>query len=151
MSEVVTISAGVTATIYGSFAEATSYLGASGSEAAQAWRDLADDADRKRKLVDATRALNRLAYTEDYDTFAERDVLDLGTGDGDAAFPFRAGCYELAALAAADPSVLTVEDQGSNIASVSAGGASVTYFAPKSAAKGTASILPPVVMALIGS
>ena len=151
MSEVLTISAGVTATTYGSFAGATNYLGASGSEAAQAWRDLADDASRKRKLVDATRALNKFAYTEDYDTFAERDVLDLGTGDDDTAFPFRAACYELAALATVDASILTVEDQGSNIQSVSAGGASVTYFSPKSAARGTASILPSVVMDLIGS
>jgi hypothetical protein len=150
MSEVVTVSAGVTGTIYGSFAGATAYLGGSGSAAAVAYRGLTDDAERKRKLIDATRFLNRIGYTTDYALFATRDALDLGTGDADAAFPFRAACYELAALAAVNADVLVVEDQGSNIQSVSAGGASVTYFAPTSAAQGTASVLPAVVTALIG-
>lgn len=149
MSEPLTIGTG-TATIYGSFAGATAYFDTSGSEAAAAFQGLADDTARKKKLVDATRYLNKIGYTTDYLTFAARDALDLGTGDADAAFPFRAACYELAALAAADASVLTVEDQGSNIRAVSAGGASVEYFAPTSAARGTASALPPVIMALIG-
>lgn len=150
MSEVLTISAGVTATTYGSFAEATNYLGASGSEAAVAYRALSDDADRKRKLIDATRYLNKLGYTEDYQTFAARDALDLGTSDGDTAFPFRAACYELAALATADPDVLLVDDQGSNIQSLNAGSAGITFFSPTSAAQGTAPSLPPTIAALIG-
>lgn len=150
MSEVLVITTGGSGTTYGSFAGATEYLGASGSDAAVAFRDLASDDERKRRLIDAARYLNKLAYTTDYTTFAARDVLDLGTGDADAAFPFRAACYELAALAAADPNVLTVEDQGSNIQSVSASGASVTYFAQTSARRGTAPLMPPVVMAHVG-
>ncbi len=150
MSELLNITGGATGTTYGSFAGANGYLGASGSEAAVAFRGLADDDERKRKLIDATRYLNRLAYTADYATFAVRDALDLGTGDGDAAFPFRAACYELAGLAAADPDVLVVDDQGSNIQSLSAGTASVTFFSPTSAAQGTASSLPSAVLALIG-
>lgn len=153
MSEVLTITGGATGTTYGSFAGATSYMGASGSDAAVAYRGLASDDERKRKLVDATRYLNRLGYVTtptDYTTFAARDALDLGTGDADAAFPFRAACYELAGLAAADPDVLVVDDQGSNVRSVGAGSARVEFFNPTSSALGTASMLPSTVMALIG-
>jgi hypothetical protein len=151
MSEVLTVSAGVTGTTYGTFAGATNYLGASGSESAVAYRGLTDDADRKRKLIDATRYLNRLGWITAYATFAARDALDLGTGDGDTAFPFRAACYELAALAVADADVLVVDDQGSNVRAVGAGSARVEFFSPTSAARGTAPLLPSTVLALIGS
>lgn len=150
MSEVETITGGATGTIYGTFAGATNYHGASGSDAAVAYRGLANDDERKRKLIDSTRYLNRFGYATGYTTFALRDVVDLGTGDGDAAFPFRAACYELAGLAAVDSNVLAAADQGSNIKAVSASGASVEYFSPTSVAQGTASLLPPTVLALIG-
>ena len=151
MSSTVTIGSG-TATIYGTLAAAIAYLDVSSSEAAAAFRALAATPDeQKRKLVDATRYLNSLGYVTGYTTFAARDALDLGTGDADAAFPFRAACYELAALAVLDPDVLVVEDQGSNIARVYAGGAGVDYFSQTSAQQGTAPVMPAVVMALIGS
>lgn len=148
MSEPITIGTG-TITIYGTFAGAVAYHDLSGSEASDAFGNLADDDARKKKLVDATRFLNSLAYDDDYTTFAARDALDLGTGDGDEAFPFRKACYLLAGLAAADPDVLVVDDQGSNIARVYAGGAGVDFFNPTSAKSGTATVLPGPVLALI--
>lgn len=149
MSEAITVGTG-TVTIYGTFAGATAHFDTSGSEAAEAWTGLADDNARKKKLIDATRFLNRLGYTDDYVTFAARDALDLGTGDSDEAFPFRIACYELAGLAAADPDVLVVDDQGSNVRAVGAGSARVEFFSPTSAQRGTASVLPSTVQALIG-
>ena len=149
MSEVLAIGTG-TATTYGSFVGATAFFDTSDSSAAVAWRALTDDEARKRKLADATRTLNGLGYADGYTTFALRDALDLGTGDDDAAFPFRAACYVLAGLAGADREVLETDDTGSNVRAVGAGSARVEFFSPTSAARGTASILPPVVMALIG-
>jgi hypothetical protein len=149
MSEVVTIGTG-SATIHGSFAGALAYHDTSGSESSVAFRAIEEPDDQKRKLVDATRYLNRLGYIEAYQTFAARDALDLGTGDGDAAFPFRAAAYVLAALAEDDPDVLTADDQGSNVRSVAAGSARVEMFSQTSAQRGTASVLPSTVQALIG-
>jgi hypothetical protein len=149
MSEVLNIGSGI-ATIYGTFAGATAYFDTSDSAAAVAWKALATDDDRKKKLADATRFLNRLGYVTDYQTFAARDALDLGTDDADAAFPFRAACYELAGLAADDRDVLTADDQGSNVRAVGAGSARVEFFSPTSAQRGTASVLPSTVEALIG-
>lgn len=150
MSATITIGTG-TALIYGSYAGAVAYFDVSGSEAATAFADLANDNARKKKLVDATRYLNKLAWLDAYATFAARDALDLGTGDADVAFPFRAAAYELAALAALDPDVLTVDDQGSNVARVYAGGAGVDFFSQTSSQRGTAPALPGVLMPLIGA
>jgi hypothetical protein len=59
--------------------------------------------------------------------------------------------YELAVLINADPSIVSTADQGSNIQSVGGGGApTVSYFAPTSAAKGTASRYPYMILQLVG-
>lgn len=136
-------------TTYGSLAAALVYLDGQYGDAYTAWLALVT-ATQKRTLIAATRYLNALIWIEDYTTFAERDAYDLGTGDGDAAFPFRAATYELAVLAAVDPDVLTVDDQGSNIQAVGAGGAYVNFFKGTSASDGSAYPLPPILMALIG-
>lgn len=115
MSEPITLTT-ATATIYGTLAGARAYLGAERSE----W-DLASDGaittDMKRALVKAMRFLDRLAWADDYDTFAERDAV---TAIVNAS-------YELGALAYNDETIL--EDAGSAeaVTSVSAGGDSVTY------------------------
>ena len=151
MSEVLVLTTGSTGTTHGTFAGATTYADVSGADWAVAFRGLASDDERKRKLIDATRYLNTLGYIDGYTDFATRDALDLGTGDGDAAFPFRAAAYRLAGLAAADADVLEVEDQGSNVRAVGAGSARVEFFNPTSAAAGTAPVLPSSVLALIGA
>lgn len=58
--------------------------------------------------------------------------------------------YELAVAILADPEILGRPDQGNNIRSASGGGGSVSYWAPVSAATGTASRLPYVVAQLVG-
>lgn len=148
MSETLTFANTAQARIYGTRAGCLGYLGAETDE----WNGVAADETLWRLLVRASRYLDLLQWTEDYATFAARDALDLANGAlDDAAFPFRAACYELARLALEDDSVLSAVDQGSNIQSVGAGGASVTYFSQTSAQHGTAPILPPVLLKLIGS
>lgn len=150
MSEELTFSTGVTATIYGSLDGAAAYLGAQ----YDGWDAVNDDAEPDkalwRLLVRATRLLDRLTWVEAADTFDERDAIDLGTGDGDAAFPFRAACYELANIGLSSPKVFSAVDQGSNIQSATSPGGGVTYFSPTSAALGSALPLPKVIMDLIG-
>jgi len=140
MSEVLTIGGAYNATTYGTFADATAYMQTQFGDAYTTWLALAAD-DQKRTLVAATRYLDRQAWNEDADTFAERDAI--------AAFA--TATYELAALAADDPAILTTLDQGSNIQSVGAGGAQVTYFSPTSSKRGSAPVLPPILMNLLGS
>lgn len=113
MSATITLTT-ATATIYGTLAGARSYLGAERAE----W-DLASDGalsvDQKRALVKAMRFLGRLAWSDAYDTFAERDAV---TAIVNAS-------YELAALVYDDETALDTEADG--VTSVSAGGDSVTY------------------------
>lgn len=147
MSEALTFANTSQARIYGSLAGALTYLGSESTD----WDDVETDETLQRLLVRAGRYLDHLPWTEDYATFDARDALDLDDGSvGDAAFPFRAASYELARLARADESILTVADQSTNIQSLGAGGASVTYFSPTSIERGTATLLPPVLMKLIG-
>ncbi len=147
MSETLTFDNGAQARIYGSLTGALGYLGGE----TDAWDDLATDEALQRLIVRASRYLDRLPWNEDYATFAARDALDLADGSvGDAAFPFRAACYELARLALDDEDVLAAADQGSNIQSVGAGGAQVTFFSPTSADRGTAPVLPVTVSKLVG-
>lgn len=135
MSEVLVTPAG---TIYGTYAAAVIYIDGQFGDAYRAWEAL-DVADRKRALLGATRYLDRQVWGDDYDTFAARDAIEA----------FQLACYELAALAAEDASVLGATDQSSNISSVGAGGASVTYFNPTSVESGSASKLPPILMQLL--
>ena len=148
MSETITFDNGAQARIYGSLAGALSYLGAETTD----WDDVATDENLQRLLVRATRFLDRLPWSEDYDTFAERDALDLDAGgDGDADFPFRAASYELARLAFVDDSVLGATATDSDVASMAAGGASITFRERSRTGEEYADTIPPSVLALIGS
>jgi hypothetical protein len=142
MSQLLTFDSTATATIYGSLAGALGYL----SSRYDGWDSVATDEALWKLLVRATSLVDRLSWVAAADTFAERDAIDLGTGSGDAAFPFRAAVYEWARLARTNPALLSLE-QGSNVASISDGGASVSYFGPSSA---KALPMPRDVMDLIG-
>jgi acyl CoA:acetate/3-ketoacid CoA transferase alpha subunit len=140
MSEVVTIGGLYSATIYGTVAAATNRMQTQYGERYTAFLALAAD-DQKRALVAAAAYIDRQSWIAAYDTFAERDAL--------AAF--QAASYELAALIVEDESIVTVTDQGANVERVEASGAGVTFFNPTSPATGTATPLPPILMALIGA
>lgn len=115
MSELITLTT-ATATIYGTLAGARAYLGAERSE----W-DLASDGaittDMKRALVKAMRFLDRLAWADAYDTFAERDAVT----------NIVYASYELAALVYDDDTALEDASGAPEVTSISAGGDSVTY------------------------
>jgi hypothetical protein len=145
VSALLTFANTATATIYGSLSGSLAYLGARTTS----WDAVTSDESLWRLLVQATDLINAQSWASAYDTFAERDALDLGTGGGDAAFPFRAAAYLLADISRTDPTVLAGSPD-SNVSSISDGSASVSYFSPKSIARGTATIFPKRVMDLIG-
>lgn len=139
MSEVVTLTTGETATIYGTIAAAKTYIATKYGPQYDAWRALnANDDDRKRTLASATALIDQQAWLTAYNTLGLRDVV--------AAFP--TASYELAVMVLADPSIVTLADQGSNIQSVAASGASVSYFNPTTK---FAAPLPPILMRLLGN
>lgn len=137
MSEV-TLTTSETGTIYGDLAAAKAYIATKYGETYAAWRALAgDDDDRKRTLATAAALLDAQVWQDDYDTFAERDAVTA----------FRNASYELAVAILADSSLVQAADQGSNIKSVAAGGASVEYF---NSTTQNAAPLPAVAMRLVG-
>lgn len=144
MSETITFGNGAQARIYGSRAGALSYLGSETNE----WDAVTTDESLQRLLVRATRYLDRLPWNSDYATFAARDALDLNDGSGgDAEFPFRAACYTLARLALSDESVLPATS-ADDVASMSAGGASITF---RDRAVSGEPLLPDAVLVLVGA
>ncbi len=146
MSETVTVASGITGTIYGTFAGALAYLGGSFGDAYTAWLALST-ADQKRTLIAAARYLDRQSWIDDVDTLALRDAYVL---DDATTYPFQLASYELAAAVADDADVLVAPDTGTNVARVFAGGAGVDFANPTSVRGGTASVLPPILQALIG-
>ncbi len=138
MSEILT--GNPAGTIYGTYADAVIYVDAKYGATYRAWEALVA-ADRKRAQLSAAAFLDRQVWTDDYDTFAERDALEA----------FQLASYELAVLIVDDPDVVAVADQGTNIQSVGAGSATVTYFNPTSARAGSAPKLPPILMDLVGA
>lgn len=144
MSSVITLSTGAEETIHGTFAAAKLYVDMMFGESADTWRDLAASGsltadDRKMQtLAAAVRFLNAQTWGADAETFVLRDAI--------AAFA--TAQYELAVLIANDASVIANADQGSNIASLGAGSARISFFNPstKNAPK-----LPPSVQRLVGS
>lgn len=136
MSEVITLTGGATETIHGTYTASITYIAMLYGDAPDAWSALSVD-NRKRTLATAVRYLNAQTWATACDTFAERDAIPA----------FASAQYELAVLIAADPGVVATADQGSNIASLGAGSASVTYFSPTTK---NAATLPPVVQRLVG-
>lgn len=136
MSEVITLTTGQTETIHGTFAAWTSYVTMQYGSTYTAALALSAD-NQKKCLASAVRYFNAQTWGEDADTFAERDAITA----------FASAQYEMAVLIAADPTVVSQLDTGSNIASVGAGGASVSYFAPTTGEYE----LPAVVQRLVGS
>lgn len=133
------LSGDVVGTIYGTVLAAEAYIGSRLGDQYAAWLALGEN-DRNRALVSAASFLDAQEWVADFDTFAERD----------ASTAFVNASYELAALVAADPDVVAVADQGNNIQSLGAGGATISYFNPTSTRGGTAPRLPPILMRLIG-
>jgi len=101
-----------------------------------AWLDL-EDVDKSRTLTSANDIISRLPFADGVDPLTTPDIIAAG--------------FELAVQINADPDLPNKIDQGTNISSVQGGGGvGVSYFAPTSAASGTATVLPVVVQRLVG-
>lgn len=144
--------------VYGGLTAATTYLTAAFGPAYTAWLALGAD-DKSKTLVTATRYLDEQAWSGEATGTVPPDPTTLEwprsgiTDVSELAVPPEVvqAAFELAVLIAADPTLPTKTDQGSNISSVGAGGGvSVSFFSSTSAARGTAPLLPPIVQRLVG-
>lgn len=144
MSELITIGAG-SETVHGSLAAAQAYVDTMLGDRYETWAALAstDLNKQKKSLVNAVRYLNSLVWQADYDTFAKREAFLDAAGKS----IFHNAQYELAVLIVEDSEVTDVVNQGSNIQSLGAGSASVSFFNPDTK---EADPLPPVLMRLVG-
>jgi hypothetical protein len=142
--------------------EADAYLKAGVGAGGDAWRALItaeDDDGRARLLVSATRLLARQRWqgTKTVSTQATAFPRDSVTGpdgeaveDGTTPQALIDAEYELAGLLAADASIATAANSGSNIASLTAGPVAVTYFQPTISVAAGATKMPAVIMDLVG-
>lgn len=146
MSETVTIGGSYTATIYGTFAGAINHLQTKFGDRYKAFLAVPPD-DQKRALVSSAALLDRQGWLDAYNTFALRDAFLAP----DTRPVFQLASYELAALIVEDDSITNATDQGSNVQSLQASGAGLTFFNPTSAKQGSAPRLPPILMDLVGS
>lgn len=115
--------------------DATTYIADRFGPNYRSWEVLEDD-DKSRTLTSASDIITRLPFADGVDPTTTQDIINAG--------------FELAVQIAADPDLPNKIDQGSNISSVQGGGGvGVSYFAPTSAALGTATLLPVVVQRLL--
>lgn len=139
MSEDVVLTSGSSAKIYGTYDDAVEHIDMGAGDQYEAFR-LADADGRKRALTTAARYIDRRIWVEAANTFEKRDAI--------AAFV--EASYELAAIAAEDPGVLAVTNNGSNIKTAYSSGSGVEYWAPTNTKDGSAPLLPDLVEQLIG-
>ena len=135
---------GASYAVYGDLPSAKVYLAGAIGPGPDAWNALvaaSNDTVCSQLLVAAYRYLERQAWNP-------TTAPDTPTRSGILAF--QQAEYELAAIFAADTSVNSATDQGSNVMTLRAGPVMVEYFRPTSAAAGTATKLPQVLMDLIG-
>lgn len=148
MSEVITLTTGESETMHGTFAAGTQYLNMMLGDQYAAFQALTTDDARKKCFATAVRYLNRFSWNPaTAGTFAARDAIT----DVEGKSPFAMTNYELAAIAASDPSVLATTETGNNVKAAGAGSARVEFFARTSVAAGTSAPLPDVAMQLVGS
>lgn len=141
--------------IHGTLGGAQQYLEASIGSHADAWRALVaagNDDQQGRLLVAATRVLYTLNWqgtptVANQKTAFPRDGVE-DVADGTTPDDVVSAEYELAALAAANPSVLSAMSTGSNVKKMTAGPVDIEYFRPTDVLE-TALPLPKAVYDLI--
>ena len=163
-----TLTTGESCEVYGGLTAANAYLAFAVSAASTAWAALAGTPDKQKACLGAaTRMLDGLGWqgtpTGSVDTsppvtttlaWPRANVTDeFGNAVSSTAVPTGIvnGCFELAALIAANPTVQDQLDAGSNVASIGGGGApEIRFFRPTSVQDGNAPVLPLVVLRLVG-
>lgn len=148
--------------VYGGVDACLEYLRYSDTDGAVAF--VALDADgQKRKIAQATRYLDSLSWqgvptglaggtptTLQFPRTGLTDAQGAALDATDVPALFVEAVFEMTALIAADPSVTQNADTGSNVSSMGAGPASLSFFRPSSVADGNATVLPTAVDRLVG-
>jgi hypothetical protein len=152
MESITVTGSGAAVPIYGTLADAQSYANDTFGPTYTKWRLTSAGGktsvdDQRRTLIAATRFIDAQGWNPDTaGDFATRDAIEV------AGVPlFQRACYELAVLILADSTLPQNQDQGTNVRAVGAGSARVEFFNPTSALFGTAPVLPPSIMRLIGA
>lgn len=157
-----TLTTGESCEVYGGLAAAQQYLAFAVSAAGDAFRALATMPDKQKQCLGAaTRMLDGLGWqgtaNQAGGTTLAWPRANVTDEDGNAVDPATVptgivnGCFELAALIAANPTVQDQLDAGSNVASIGGGGApEIRFFRPTSVQDGNAPVLPLVVLRLVG-
>lgn len=148
--------------VYVDLPRARAYVGSQFSPQGVAWLGLSEE-DQGRTLVSATRYLDAQAWSGTATRIAGGVATTLAfprTGlvrDSAPVDPttvppeVQDAVCELAVAIAAKPGLVGQLDQGSNLKSVSGGGGvGASFFAPSSAALGTATVMPVQVQRLVG-
>lgn len=148
--------------VYGGLPACVHYLRPASDDSAIAFKALSSD-DQGSRLIDATRYIDEMMWQGAATGLVGVDPTTLqwprsgltdqyGNPLDSTTVPIQVvnAAFEMAAILAGDPSASSNVDQGSNLQSMGAGGASLSFFRPTSAADGTASRLPTVVDRLIG-
>jgi len=147
---------------YADLAAANYYAGSHFSPQFASWLAATDDI-KGQTLVTATSRLEAIAWdgtatgllgsTPTTLAFPRTGLLRDGVAVDSATVPKEIvdGTIELAVAILAKPALVNAVDQGSNLSSVQGGGGvGASFFAPTSAAQGTAPVLPPQVQRLVG-
>jgi hypothetical protein len=148
--------------VYGGLTAGLEYVGSMFAPAATAWLALSSS-QQGQTLRQATLYLDRLVWDGEATGLAGGTATTLqwsrsgvfvdGVEVDSTVVPTDvvSAAFELAVLISAKPGLVSQVDQGSNLRMVGGGGApSVEFFAPTSAARGTANRLPYVVQQLVG-
>lgn len=141
----------------GALEDAKTYIGARFGPSYRAWEALTDD-DKNRTLVSATSYIDSLQWQGTATGIVNGNVTFLqwprsgieGVDSATVPAAIVNATFELAVLIVGDPDLPQNADSGSNVQSMGAGPAQMSFFRPTFAANGTASVLPPLVNRMIG-
>ncbi|HET9893247.1 MAG TPA: DnaT-like ssDNA-binding protein [Mycobacterium sp.] len=148
--------------VYGGLAAAIDYLTWNVDDGAVAFLGLDSDSQKKR-LANATRYLDQQSWagartglvgaTPTTLQFPRSGLTDsTGAAVDSTTVPAVVveAAFEMAAILSGDNSAAQNADQGSNVQSLGAGPANLSFFRPQSVADGNATVLPTVIDRLIG-
>ncbi len=149
--------------VYGGLTACSAYLLGSSSAGAGAFRALTSPDDQVRRLVDATRYIDTQFWqglatglaggTATTLSFPRTGLTDVSGAPLDATNVPRevvSAAFEMAAILASDPEAASAVDNGSNVQSLGAGPARISFFRPTSEQDGNATALPTVIDRLLG-
>lgn len=148
--------------VYGGLVACNSYLNGNSDDGSAAFRALEAD-DQARRLIGATRYLDSQPWvgaatglvgatptTLQFPRTGLADSRLLPVDSTTVPLVLVEAAFEMAAILAGDTSAAANADTGSNVQSLGAGPANLSFFRPQSIADGNATRLPTVVDRLIG-